>query len=77
VWWTNKHYIQGSLFISSKEVDLEVNAEITVFEDSGQSYNLKIDDITLENVFMFICLGTNERQVYEQITSVECLVPFI
>jgi len=60
------------LFVTSKEVGLEVNAEKIVFENSGQSYNLKIADKTLENVVIFIYLGmtlTNIPQVYEEIMS--------
>jgi hypothetical protein len=68
----SKHYKQGSWFITSKEVGLEVNAAKTVFENSGQCYNQKIADKTLKNVILFIYLGltlTNEPQVYEEIMS--------
>jgi len=53
----NEHYKQGSLFVISKEVGLEVNTEKIVFENSCQSYSLNIADKTLENVFIFIYLG--------------------
>lgn len=53
----DKHYKQGSLFVTSKEVGLEVNAEKIVLENSCQSCSLKIADKTLENVFIFIYLG--------------------
>ena len=53
------------MFVTSKEVGLEVNAEKIVFENSGQNYSFKIAGKTLENVVIFTYLGmTLTREPY-------------
>ena len=60
------------MYVTSKEVGLEVNAKKIVFECLCQSYSLKIANKTLNDVVIFTPLGmtlADKPQIYEEIMS--------
>jgi hypothetical protein len=67
-----------ALFISSKEIGLEVNADKTKYvvmsgdQNAGQNHNIKIDNSSFARVEEFKYLGTtltNQNSVQEEIKS--------
>jgi len=67
-----------SLIMASKEIGLEVNADITKYmvmsrdQNAGRSHNMKIDNRSFEMVEEFKYLGTtltNQNSIQEEIKS--------
>jgi hypothetical protein len=70
--WGSTHTVKENaeaLLVATKEIGLEVNADITKYmimsqdQNTGRNYSMKIDNSSIERVEEFKYLGTNKNSI--------------